>query len=134
MALLIAASGFLALGLLALRSDAGVKAGISAQLAGLAVLAVAASATTRRRVAEPGEAVAGALIAVVLALAIGHPLDRWVELFPSESGQRWGGSLVFWGLATAVGLAVVGWTTRDPLDARRLTPRRSGRRAAVAAQ
>ena len=90
-AAVIVGLGALALGAVVLRSGSGAKAGITVQLVGLALVAVAASAAARRRVAEPGEAVGGALLALVLTLALSHPLDRWVSLFPSEPDLRWGG-------------------------------------------
>jgi hypothetical protein len=108
--------GALALGILAQRSESGAKAGITAQLVGLALVAVAASAAMRRRVAEPGEAVGGALLAVVLALALSRPLDRWVDLFPSEPDQRWDASLVLWAAVSVASLAGLWVATRDPLD------------------
>ena len=68
--------------------------------------------------AEPGEAVAGGLVAAVLALALAHPLDRWVDLFPTQPGQRWGGSLLVWSAIALTGLVVTVVSTRDPLDRR----------------
>jgi hypothetical protein len=108
--------GALALGVVALRSGSGAKAGITVQLVGLTLLAVAASAAARRRVAEPGDAVGGALLALVLTLALTHPFDRWVDLFPSEPDPRWGVSLTLW-VAVAVARLLGLWVaTRDPLD------------------
>jgi hypothetical protein len=52
----------------------------------------------------------------VLALAIAHPLDRWVEVFPSEAGQRWAASIVVWGAMGAASLLGLWVATRDPLD------------------
>ena len=108
--------GALALGVVALRSGSGAKAGITVQLAGLVLVAVAASATLRRRVAEPGETVGGGLLALVLALALTHPFDRWVDLFPSEPDQRWGASLALWGAVAVASLTALWVATRDPLD------------------
>ena len=63
-----------------------------------------------------GEVVGGGLLAAVLALAIAHPLDRWVEVFPSEAGQRWAASIVVWGAIGAASLLGLWVATRDPLD------------------
>jgi MYXO-CTERM domain-containing protein len=115
-AAVIVGLGALALEAVAWRSGDGAKAGITVQLAGLALVAVAASAALRRRVAEPGEVVGGGLLAAVLALAIAHPLDRWVEVFPSEAGQRWAASVVVWGAIGAASLLGLWVATRDPLD------------------
>lgn len=100
----------------ALRGGSGAKAGITVQLTGLALAAVAAAAALRRRLAEPGEVVAGGLLGLVLTLAIAHPLQRWVDVFPSEAGQRWAGSLVMWALVAAGSIAALWAATRDPLD------------------
>ena len=115
-AAVVVALGALGLAGLALRSGSGAKAGITVQLAGLTLVAVAAAAALRRRLAEPGEVVAGGLIGGVLALVIAHPLDRWVDVFPTETGQRWAGSLVLWALVTAASIAGLWAATRDPLD------------------
>lgn len=108
--------GALALVGVALRGGSGAKAGITVQLTGLTLAAVAAAATLRRRLAEPGEVVAGGLLGLVLTLTIAHPLQRWVDVFPSEAGQRWAGSLVLWALVAAVSIAGLWAATRDPLD------------------
>jgi hypothetical protein len=50
-AAVIVGLGALGLGVVALRSGSGAKAGITVQLVGLALVAVAASAAARRRVA-----------------------------------------------------------------------------------
>lgn len=118
---LVVAAAALALGALtlagvALRSGTGATLAISVQLTGLALVAVTAAAAMRRRRAEPGEAVAGGLLAVVVALALAHPLDRWVELFPSQPGQRWVGSLLVWSVVAGVSTAGLCAATRDPLD------------------
>lgn len=108
--------GALALGVGALRSGSSAKAGITVQLVGLTLVAVAASAAARRRVGEPGEAVGGALLALVLALALTHPFDRWVALFPSEPDLRWGVSLALWAAVAVASLTALWVATRDPLD------------------
>ena len=108
--------GALALGVVALRSGSGAKAGSTVQLVGLALVAVAAAAAARRRVAEPGEAVGGALLALVLTLVLSHPLDRWVSLFPSEPDLRWGVSLALWAAVAVASVAALWVATRDPLD------------------
>ena len=110
------AIGAVGIAALALRSDTSARLGIMLWLTGCALVAVAASATLRRRLAEPGDVVAGGLMALVLALAIGHPLDRWVDLFPTDAGQRWGGSLVVWCAIAAVAIVATLAATRDPLD------------------
>ena len=115
-AAVIVGLGALALGVVALRSGSGAKAGITVQLVGLALVAVAASAAARRRVAEPGEAVGGALLALVLTLVLSHPLDRWVSLFPSEPDLRWGASLALWAAVAVASVAGLWVATRDPLD------------------
>jgi hypothetical protein len=107
--------GTLGLGAVAMRTT-GVRMGMAVQLAGLALVAVAASAAMRRRFAEPGEAVGGGLLAVVLALTIAQPLGRWVDLFPTEEGQRWAASFVVWGAIAAASLLGLWVATRDPLD------------------
>lgn len=112
----VVALGALALVGVALRGGSGAKAGITVQLTGLTLAAVAAAATLRRRLAEPGEVVAGGLLGLVLTVTIAHPLQRWVDVFPSEEGQRWAGSLVLWALVAAVSIAGLWAATRDPLD------------------
>ncbi|MEO7448138.1 MAG: hypothetical protein ABI336_07675 [Humibacillus sp.] len=124
----VVAMGALVLAAGALLGGLGAGPGITVQLAGLALVAVAASAAMRRRVAEPGEAVAGGLIAVVLALELAHPLDRWVELFPSQPGQRWAGSLLVWSVVAGVSIAGLYAATRDPLE-RTVGARRTRSRA-----
>lgn len=115
-ATVIVGLGALALGVVALRSGTGAQAGFTVQLVGLTLVAVAASAAARRRVAEPGDAVGGALLALVLTLALSHPLDRWVSLFPPEPDLRWGVSLALWATVAVAGLAGLWVATRDPLD------------------
>jgi hypothetical protein len=112
----VLAIGAVGIAALALRSETSARLGIMLWLTGCALVAVAASATLRRRLAEPGDVVAGGLMALVLALAIAHPLDRWVDLFPMDAGQRWGGSLVVWGAIAAVAIVAILAATRDPLD------------------
>ena len=118
---LVVAAGVVALGALALvgvalRGGSGAKAAITVQLTGLTLAAVAAAAALRRRLAEPGEVVAGGLLGLVLTLTVAHPLQRWVDVFPSEAGQRWAGSSVLWALVAAVSVAALWAATRDPLD------------------
>ena len=108
--------GSFALAVVALRSGSGARAGAVVQLAGLCSVAVAVAAAMRRRVAEPGEVVAGGVLAAVLVIALAHPLDRWVDVFPSEAGQRWAGSLALWGLVATASIAGLWAATRDPLD------------------
>jgi hypothetical protein len=108
--------GALALALAAGRTGDSARFGVVTQLTGLALAALAVSAAVRRRAAEPGDAVAGGLLAIVLVLAVGRPLERWVELFPSATGQRWAGSVTLWGIVVLISLAVLWVTTRDPLD------------------
>jgi len=115
-AAVIVGLGALALGFVALRSGSSAKAGITVQLVGLALVAVAASAAARRRVAEPGDVVGGALLALVLTLALSHPLDRWVSLFPSEPDLRWGGYVALWAAVAVASIAGLWVATRDPLD------------------
>ncbi len=115
-AAVVLAIGALGVAALALRSDTSARLAILVWLTGCTLVAVAASAILRRRSAEPGDVVAGGLIALVLALAIAHPLDRWVDLFPTDAGQRWGGSLVVWGSVAAVAVIATLAGTRDPLD------------------
>ena len=108
--------GAFALGVLALRSGTSARLGIVVQLAGCILVAVAASATLRRRTPEPGDAVSGGLVAFVLVLVLAQPFDRWIDLFPTEAGQRWAGSLTVWGVVAAVSVAAATYATRDPLD------------------
>ena len=67
------------------------------------------------RDAEPGDGVGGALLTVVIALAVVNPLSRWVDVFPSEPDARWAGSLALWGVVGAICLVVLTRATRDPL-------------------
>ena len=115
-AVAVLAIGAVGIAALALRSDTSARLGIMLWLTGCALVAVSASAVLRRRVAEPGEAVAGGVIGLVLVLAIVHPLDRWVDLLPTEAGQRWGGSLLVWGAVAMVAVMVLVAATRDPMD------------------
>jgi hypothetical protein len=60
--------------------------------------------------------VGGALLALVLTLALSHPLDRWVSLFPSEPELRWGVHLAVWAAVAVASIAGLWVATRDPLD------------------
>ena len=112
------AIGMLGLGMVALRSDSSARLGVSVQLVGCLLVALAVAALLRRRLTEPGEVVAGTVAAGILMLSLARPFDRWVEVFPSEAGDRWAGSVAVWSLvalACGVGLARA---TRDPYDRR----------------
>lgn len=108
--------GAVGLGVLALRSGTSARLGIVVQLAGCILVAVAASAILRRRAPEPGEVVSGGLVASVLTLMLARPFDRWVDLFPTEPGQRWAGSLTVWAVVATACVATAVHATRDPLD------------------
>ena len=108
--------GSIGVTVLAVRSGLSARLGVLLWLTGCVLVAVAAAAALRRHVAEPGDAVGGALLTVVLALALVNPLARWVDLFPSEPGERWAGSFVLWGVVGAICLLVLARATRDPLD------------------
>lgn len=108
--------GVLGIAAIAVRTDSTARVGIVAQLAGCIVAAVAVSAALRLRVAEPGDLVGASVLAVVVTLAFVRPLDRWVDLFPTEAGARWPGSLLAWGVVTLAALATLARATRDPLD------------------
>ena len=109
-------AGTLALLALAARAESGVVPGVVGPLVGCILIACGASAVARRSVAEPGDAVAGAIIAAFTALSLVNPLARWVDLFPTHEGQRWGGSLVLWAVVAVVCVVLVALATRDPLD------------------
>lgn len=111
----VLALGVLGIAAGAVRTDSAARLGVVAELAGCMVAAVAAAAALRRRVPEPGEVVGAGVLAVVVPLALVRPLDRWVDLFPTEAGARWPGSFVAWGLVTAAALVTLGRATRDPL-------------------
>lgn len=115
-AVVVWALGALGLVALAMRSGTAARVGVIAQVTGCILLAVAASAALRRRTAEPGEAVAAALVGAVLCLAVANPLARWVDLFPTEPGQRWGGSLAVWSVIAVACVVTTVRATRDPLD------------------
>ena len=116
-AAVIVGLGALALGVVALRSGSGAKAGITVQLVGLALVAVAASAALRRRVAEPGEAVGGRTARSGPRLSPSRtPSTAGSTLFPSEPDQRWGVSLALWAAVAVASLAGLWVATRDPLD------------------
>lgn len=129
-AVAILALGALALGGLALRTGTSTRLGVVVQLAGCMLLAVAASAILRRRTPEPGDAVSGGLVAFVLAIVLARPFDRWVELFPTEPGQRWAGSLTVWAVVASLSVAAVIHAIRDPLD-RRASERQPGANTAA---
>ena len=114
-ALAVLGLGTAGLGVLALRSGAGARLGIVLWMAGCVLVAVAAAASLRRRVAEPGEAVAGALLTVVVAVGILNPVARWVDVFPSERGDRWAGACLLWAVVGLICAAVLARATRDPL-------------------
>ena len=65
--------------------------------------------------AEPGETVAGAMAGLLVGLTLVNPLARWVDLFPTQAGQRWGGSLAVRAALVLVALALGVRATRDPL-------------------
>lgn len=110
------AAGLGGLAVVAQRSEMGARIGITVPLAGCILVALAASAALRRHLAEPGELVAGALLALVALLVLTRALDRWVELFPGEATARWPGSLAVWGCAALVSIATITRATRDPWD------------------
>jgi hypothetical protein len=112
----ILALGALGLGVVALRSGTSSRLGIIVQLAGCILVAVAASAVLRRRAPEPGDVVSSAVVASVLALMLARPFDRWLDLFPSEPGQRWAGSLTVWAVVATICVATAFHSTRDALD------------------
>ncbi|WP_256792954.1 hypothetical protein [Terrabacter sp. Ter38] len=108
--------GTLGVGVLTVRSGVSARFGVMLWLTGCVLVAVASAATLRRHFAEPGDAVGGALLTVVIALAVVNPLSRWVDVFPSEPDARWASSFVLWGGVGALCLAVLTRATRDPLD------------------
>ncbi len=108
--------GSLGVSVLALASGQSSRLGVMVWLTGCVMIAAAAAAALRRHMAEPGEVVAGAVLLVVIAMAIVNPLARWVDVFPSEPGQRWVGSFMVWGAVGVVCLAVLAHATRDALD------------------
>ena len=117
---LVVAGGVLVAGLvgvaaLAVRSGSSARLGVMVWLTGCVLVAVAAAAALRRHVPEPGDAVGGALLTVVIALAVVNPLWRWVDVFPSEPDARWASSFVLWGVVGAICLVVLARATRDPL-------------------
>lgn len=107
--------GVLGIVAVAVRTESTARLGVMAQLAGCIAAAVAVSAALRLRVAEPGDVVGASVLAVVVTLAFVRPLDRWVDLFPTDAGARWPGSFVAWGLVTVAAIATVTRATRDPL-------------------
>ena len=112
----ILAAGSLGVVVLALRSDENARLGVLVWLVGCVLAAVATAATLRRHVAEPGDAVGGGLLAVVIVLALLNPLARWVDVFPSGPDERWTRAFVLWDAVGFVSLAVLARATRDPLD------------------
>ncbi|KRF42526.1 hypothetical protein ASH01_17030 [Terrabacter sp. Soil811] len=108
--------GSIGVAALAVRSGLSARLGVMVWLTGCVFVAVAAAAALRRHVPEPGDAVGGALLTVVIALAVVNPLSRWVDVFPSEPDARWASSFVLWGGVGAVCLAVLTRASRDPLD------------------
>ena len=112
----ILAAGSLGVVVLALRSDENARLGVLVWLVGCVLAAVATAATLRRHVAEPGDAVGGGLLAVVIVLALLNPLARWVDVFPSGPDERWARAFVLWDAVGFVSLAVLARATRDPLD------------------
>lgn len=114
-AVAVLTAGSLGVAVLALRSGVSARMGVVLWLVGCVLVTVAAAAALRRHVAEPGDAVGGGLLTVVVALAILNPLARWVDVFPSEPGQRWLGASVLWAVAGAASVVVLTRATRDPL-------------------
>ncbi len=109
-------TGLVGLGAVAQRSDSGARLGLAVPLAGCILLAVACSATLRRRVAEPGELVGATLLALVVALAVARPFGRWVDLFPADAAGRWGGAISLWTGTGVVSIVAIAHALRDPLD------------------
>ena len=108
--------GLAGVAVLLLRSGGFGRAGFSAQLIGCLLATLAAAASMRRRFGEPGEIVAGVAVGLVIMFAFLNPFARWFDLFPTEAGQRWGGSVAIWAAVTLVSVAVLARATRDPLD------------------
>jgi hypothetical protein len=108
-------AGSMGVAALAVRSGLSARFAVMVWLTGCVLVAVAAAAALRRHVPEPGDAVGGALLTVVIALAVVNPLSRWVDVFPSEPDARWASSFVLWGGVGAICLAVLTRATRDPL-------------------
>ena len=117
-AVAVLAVGVVALAPLALRTGSSASLGVGVQMAGCGLLALTAAATLRHRVPEPGEVVAGCAVALVMVLALGHPLDRWVDLFAPAGGERWAGSLVVWALVGGTSILGLTYATRDPFERR----------------
>jgi hypothetical protein len=114
-------AGVLALGVtalvpLAIRSGSAAPLAIALQMAGCGLVALASAATLRRRLLEPGEVVGSALVALILALGIVRPFDRWIDLLPRGEGDRWAGSCVAWSVVAVASLVALVSATRDPLD------------------
>lgn len=115
----VMALGVVAMVPLAIRSSSTAPLAIATQLAGCGLVALAAAAALRHRMPEPGEVVGGGLVALILALTIAHPFDRWVDLFPRVEGDRWAGSFAAWSGLGVASLIVLARATRDPLARRR---------------
>jgi hypothetical protein len=82
---------------------------------GAGVLAFAVALAAFLRLAgrnEPGEVVASALGAALLAVLIIDPSMRSVQLFPADEG--WGASSALWGSVAAVAVVIVIVASRDP--------------------
>jgi hypothetical protein len=112
----VQALGVLGLTALAFRTGSSAPLAVAVQVAGCSIVALAAAAALRHRMAEPGEVVGGCVAGLVLTLAIARPFDRWVDLFPRAEGDRWAGSLAVWAAVAVASLIVLASATRDPLD------------------
>jgi hypothetical protein len=86
--------------------------------AGVLAVAVAAAAVVRRAGrSEPGEAVAAALGAGLLAAVLFQPPPRSVPAFPVTDG--WAASTVLWAVALTTAAVVVAAASADPYRRRR---------------
>lgn len=114
----LVATGVLGLAPLVIRTGSSAPLAAAVQMAGFSLVALAVAATLRRRVPEPGEVVAGGMVALVLALAVSRPVDRWVDLFAPAGSDRWAGSLVVWTVVGVTSSLVIAYAARDPLGGR----------------
>ena len=114
--------GALALTVAGQRSAAVSIGGTVLVLAGCLLAGVAVSSGLRRRVAAPGETAAAVVGLTLIAATLFEPLSRWVVVLPLSPHAPWGPTAALWCAISIGSLAVLAWTTRDPLSRRGPSP------------
>lgn len=109
---------------LKLRNSGTPAAALLIEGAGVLALALALAAALRRWGRnEPGDVVASAVGATILALLLFNPFSRWVPLFPVA--DRWVLSSACWGALTVAAMGIAVTASGDPFRNSRVLRRRN---------